>query len=272
MKNPILSAHRRAFTLIELLVVIAIIAILAAILFPVFAQAKEAAKKTQSLSNVKQMALAVTMYAGDNDGGYPTWNECVIPGNPDCVFATSTAANYWDAKIASYVKNGRPEMQQYGGLWRCPGAKNQDQTKRSYSINFPLIYDVRTPGPYRFINESFVSMPADTVFVTTGGPDGRARSPHDGNHFNEWKAGVETTSAPYRFGGDTGVYGFLDGHSKALKQQLIYPAPTSKTATWSAATDGARARCASAKYFIPDEGTREWMRALNNNNAFRCMQ
>jgi len=57
----------RAFTLIELLVVIAIIAILAAILFPVFAQAKEAAKKTQSLSNLKEIDLAWLMYTGDYD-------------------------------------------------------------------------------------------------------------------------------------------------------------------------------------------------------------
>jgi prepilin-type N-terminal cleavage/methylation domain-containing protein/prepilin-type processing-associated H-X9-DG protein len=62
-----LNHNRRAFTLIELLVVIAIIAILAAILFPVFAAAKAAAKKTQCLSNVKQIGLAWQMYAGDND-------------------------------------------------------------------------------------------------------------------------------------------------------------------------------------------------------------
>lgn len=58
---------KKAFTLIELLVVIAIIAILAAILFPVFAQAKEAAKKTACLSNMKNISLAIHLYAGDND-------------------------------------------------------------------------------------------------------------------------------------------------------------------------------------------------------------
>jgi len=63
--------NRKAFTLIELLVVIAIIAILAAILFPVFAQAKAAAKKTASVSNEKQEALAIIMYDGDSDGQFP---------------------------------------------------------------------------------------------------------------------------------------------------------------------------------------------------------
>jgi len=78
---------RNAFTLIELLVVIAIIAILAAILFPVFAKAKEAAKKTQDLSNIKQIGTALQIYAGDyddrsvvkdEDAGYD-WFEPLYP-------------------------------------------------------------------------------------------------------------------------------------------------------------------------------------------------
>ena len=60
--------RRRGFTLIELLVVIAIIAILAAILFPVFAQARAKARAVSCLSNVKQLTLGMTMYAQDNDG------------------------------------------------------------------------------------------------------------------------------------------------------------------------------------------------------------
>lgn len=69
--NPHMNKSRQAFTLIELLVVIAIIAILAAILFPVFAQAKEAAKKTSCLSNLKQVGTASYMYNADYDDTAP---------------------------------------------------------------------------------------------------------------------------------------------------------------------------------------------------------
>jgi len=82
-----MSHSRRAFTLIELLVVIAIIAILAAILFPVFAQAKEAAKKTAAISDSKQMALGDIMYSTDSDDFFPisayNENQKIWPGVPD---------------------------------------------------------------------------------------------------------------------------------------------------------------------------------------------
>ncbi len=65
--------QRRGFTLIELLVVIAIIAILAAILFPVFAQAREKARQTTCTSNLKQIGTAFMMYVQDYDETYPPW-------------------------------------------------------------------------------------------------------------------------------------------------------------------------------------------------------
>jgi prepilin-type N-terminal cleavage/methylation domain-containing protein len=71
---------KRAFTLIELLVVIAIIAILAAILFPVFAQAKVAAKKTAAVSNVKQIGMATMQYMADYDDTFPRNDDCT-PGS-----------------------------------------------------------------------------------------------------------------------------------------------------------------------------------------------
>ena len=103
----------RAFTLIELLVVIAIIAILAAILFPVFAQAKLAAKKSSDLSSVKQITLSTMIYVGDTDDRAPTQNPDVN-GFPDPWYAGSgkdlgymdpTIVQCWAASIQPYMKS-----------------------------------------------------------------------------------------------------------------------------------------------------------------------
>jgi prepilin-type N-terminal cleavage/methylation domain-containing protein len=94
---------RKAFTLIELLVVIAIIAILAAILFPVFAQAKQAAKKSSDLSNVKQISLGMTIYTADHDDTYPSayFHRAFNPA----LGGTTAGYVHWSAMTAPYVKN-----------------------------------------------------------------------------------------------------------------------------------------------------------------------
>jgi prepilin-type N-terminal cleavage/methylation domain-containing protein/prepilin-type processing-associated H-X9-DG protein len=90
---------KKAFTLIELLVVIAIIAILAAILFPVFAQAKAAAKRTQELSNVKNISLGVLMYTGDND-------DVLMPVSQINWSRPRQQGMIWKDSVLPYIKSG----------------------------------------------------------------------------------------------------------------------------------------------------------------------
>ena len=94
-----MRANKKGFTLIELLVVIAIIAILAAILFPVFAQARAAARKTVCLSNLKQIGLGLAMYTQDYDEHLVPYQN---PGKDSQLFDLS-----WDRLIQPYVKNNQ---------------------------------------------------------------------------------------------------------------------------------------------------------------------
>ncbi len=119
----------RGFTLIELLVVIAIIAILAAILFPVFAKAREKARQTACLSNMKQIALAVIMYATDYDERYPHpyyQNTSITPDiGPPCNQRSQVSAYRMPSMIQPYVRNA--------GLFVCPSWS----TTKTCRANFP---------------------------------------------------------------------------------------------------------------------------------------
>lgn len=137
-RRPGFTLISSAFTLIELLVVIAIIAILAAILFPVFAQAREKARQATCLSNNKQLALACMMYAQDYDEGLPL-GSFLLPG--------MTAAVTWQDLLEPYIKVGAgananansPANRKDVTFWTCPSIGGN---------NFPVAAGDPQPGPF----------------------------------------------------------------------------------------------------------------------------
>jgi len=128
------SSTKRAFTLIELLVVIAIIAILAAILFPVFAQAKAAAKRTAELSQVKQIGTGLILYTTDHDDHVPA-SRVVESGDG---WANPALRRTWKDCLVPYIKSGgrppkadstRYNLQGDGGIFQSPLNQSAWSTK-----------------------------------------------------------------------------------------------------------------------------------------------
>lgn len=151
----------RAFTLIELLVVISIIAILAAILFPVFAQAKVAAKKSVNLSNLRQIGLAVQMYTDSNEG-YPLMSS---PSN-------QVPRTRWPDHIYSFVKNMDVFNGPLAGKEMFAKTWAQNPTKRygGYGYNYQYLGNSRfVAGNLSFpftATDSGIELPAETILVS----------------------------------------------------------------------------------------------------------
>lgn len=210
------------FTLIELLVVIAIIAILAAILFPVFAQARAKARAASCVSNEKQIGLAAVMYSQDYDEGLPAWSEYYGQAyygaeSPGTGYAgDATPSGYWQGKLAPYVKNGSPDDKNFpnnAGIWHCPDAGTLGEqvyvldsagnptNRYSYSYgynamvgytNYPRVDGLPNwascnpnPGYYRYPTIVEMAVPAETVYIGDGGGyNSRIAPPYE---FNAYK-------------------------------------------------------------------------------------
>jgi len=189
---------KRAFTLIELLVVIAIIAILAAILFPVFAQAKVAAKKTVALSNQKQIGTAFQLYMADYDDRYPMRSGCELNSSLNAAlndgvlrcsgangFAHSMTWQAWQKYIMPYMKNVQifehPLRVKNATQWSTNG-----QILNAFAINLGITgvaVSAFTSTPYTGGSNTGIPNPAATfvglelphsyaapIAVQTGGP------------------------------------------------------------------------------------------------------
>jgi len=201
-------AGRRAhtgFTLIELLVVIAIIAILAAILFPVFAKAREKARQASCLSNVKQISNAMMMYIQDYDEQFVTVDETYR----------------WYLPLYAYVKNA--------DVFQCPSNRNDPANSNSdYTINGLFAHGEALA---RF------GQPANTIMIAereTGMVwDGYHPWPNAGSpnwdDLNSYYAGdghnwlVEHIAKTRH--NDGANYGFADGHTKWMKWEKTIEAP-----------------------------------------------
>lgn len=214
---------RRGFTLIELLVVIAIIAILAAILFPVFARAREKARQNSCLSNIKQISLAWTMYVQDfdergMDAGYLIPGLAVAGSGGS---ADGSNVNWWRYLIQPYIKNWQ--------IFTCPSAPNiadpsyaGNQMTREYGYNGAVsrtsLADIKAPADLAIFGDAshwLISAGGCNLYSfaypaqerhTTGGCNA-LQSQNQGDTFTRHNGGSNI--------------GFADGHGKWLRSITI---------------------------------------------------
>ncbi len=202
-----MPSKRRGFTLIELLVVIAIIAILAAILFPVFSKAREKARQTSCLSNVKQLALASRMYIDD-------WDECW----PASDSVTWNPLHTWTYLYAPYIKNW--------DIYNCPSHRREGK-RVWYGFNGGNTWmhgqDWFMPGKPGYnpglclapTPISMVRQPAKTMLVADYGDNWGTNG--YGGWYNNF---ADASYIGVHNEGDN--FGFVDGHAKWYKTMGVF--------------------------------------------------
>jgi prepilin-type N-terminal cleavage/methylation domain-containing protein/prepilin-type processing-associated H-X9-DG protein len=206
----------RGFTLIELLVVIAIIAILAAILFPVFAQAREKARMSTCTSNLKQMGTAFMMYAQDYDGmlmngEWPAPNPTNVGGWPVSSVRIIEEHRGWPAYVFPYVKNR--------GVFDCPTSRDNIFTQAINDLDGNYCWNEEGSDDAGNILDNFgQGAPANIILVMDGGD---FCIENDNNLEEMLRDDLDSekadTEQPNRHQNQACAV-FADGHAKTLKK------------------------------------------------------
>jgi len=192
----------RGFTLIELLVVIAIIAILAAILFPVFASAREKARQTSCINNNKQLALAIAQYTNDYDETLPMWYT-----GGQIKFEGQTVDDIWDLAVWPYVKTK--------GVYTCPS--NSPQNPGTIPTG-SVIRSYALPRNVSGLSLGEIKNPSETVLLFEKGSQalGAGGDSTGEDFYQMWgadQAEMKTRHYPYPHGHGK-VFAFTDSHAK----------------------------------------------------------
>lgn len=242
------SVKHKAFTLIKLLVVIAIIAILAAILFPVFARARENARRSSCQSNLKQLALGMTQYTQDYDEKYPAlgWHNCCGSG---------WYYRYWGSAIQPYIKSTQ--------IFACPSSPFNNGSGSLFSGKDAIQLDADPANAgyiygYRYGMNSYLTLARYNPDGSVDNADGRLHQSlignpsqlmmlGDANDARDWEWYVESSNGypslypagadQFENGGydgpacgsirhfDGANYAFADGHVKWMKTEKVFNMP-----------------------------------------------
>jgi prepilin-type N-terminal cleavage/methylation domain-containing protein/prepilin-type processing-associated H-X9-DG protein len=246
-----------AFTLIELLVVIAIIAILAAILFPVFARAREAARKASCQSNMKQILTAMAMYRNDYDEMNVAMMQC---NNCSDGWGCFENPNLWTYLIQPYVKNiqvVRCPSREVNGAWGTGAGESTWGSGIAYNSQFwGTVPDNRVARPADLVTigdvgtyTHWATAPATATQYycakpddPNGNPPPGASWPHSSGRSDlltpyDMAAGLnDVGSLPNPRHSQTVNYGYYDGHVKAMKNSRVWicpPTPITNPNSWA---------------------------------------